>query len=173
MRCNCSHLCRLSSSWVRFANSAHFSACRRKNFTEAIFRTLQIPGFCIAPFLILRCNENYMASQQDFHWPGATWGSSWRRLGDDLAAAGGNLRDGTLGPPKDAKPQSLMCHRPVCRSPHISAPITPACGRRRSMSTRLSRSRQIPGIFCVDIWLQGDAANIANFPCSSALMSPM
>jgi hypothetical protein len=34
-------------------------------------------------------------------------------------------------------------------------------------------SRQIPGIFCVDIWLQGDAANIANFPCSSALMSPM
>src|SRR5215831_18284820 len=49
-----------------------------------------------------------------------------------------------------------MCHCAICRSPHISAPITPItpCGRRRSISTRWSRSRQTPGIFCVDIWLK-------------------
>lgn len=70
MRCNCSHLCRLSSSCVRFANSAHFSACRLKNFTEAMLGRLAFPGFCIAAFIILRCNENCIAPQQVSDWLG-------------------------------------------------------------------------------------------------------
>jgi len=38
---------------------------------------------------------------------------------------------------------------------HFCADYTStACGRRRSISTRWSRSRQTPGIFCVDIWLK-------------------
>src|SRR5262249_4217536 len=54
-------------------------------------RTLQIPDFCIAPFLILRCNENYMASQQDFDWQGMT-GATWRRLGAARRDRGGAER---------------------------------------------------------------------------------
>lgn len=70
MRCNCSHLCRLSSSCVRLANSAHFSACRLKNFTDAMLGRLAFPGFCIAAFIILRCNENCIAPQQVSDWLG-------------------------------------------------------------------------------------------------------
>jgi hypothetical protein len=89
-----------------------------QEFHGSHFSDSRIPGFRIAPFLILHCNQNYTASQQVL---------STRR------------RQFAEGP--------------------------------RSMSMRLSRSRQTPGIFSVNIWLQGDAASIANFPCSSVLMS--
>jgi hypothetical protein len=39
-------------------------ACRLKNFTEAMLGRLAFPGFCIAAFIILRCNENCIAPQQ-------------------------------------------------------------------------------------------------------------
>ena len=78
-KCRCAATVRTSAGcpdqWVRFANSAHFSACRRKNFTEAIFRTLRIPGYRIAPFLILRCNENCMVSPTRFRPAGRRFGS--------------------------------------------------------------------------------------------------
>jgi hypothetical protein len=150
----------------------------RRTFRPVVARISRKPYLDSSNFRLLHCTIYYFALQRKLHglstgFPLAEGdlGATWRRLGSCLAAARATGRRGTE---RGNVPQSLMCHRPVCGSPHISAPITAAtaCGRRRSMSTRLSRSRQTPGIFCVDIWLQGDAANIANFPCSSALMSP-
>jgi hypothetical protein len=86
------------------------------------FGLFEFPAFALHHFLFCVATKNSMASQQDFAWQGAN-------LGGDLATPwgeqlGGDPRDGTLGAPKEARPQSLMCHRPIYRSPHISAPIT-------------------------------------------------
>ncbi len=131
---------------------------------KSYFGLFEFPAFALHHFLF--CVATKIA------WPlnriSLGRGQIWGRLGDALGAdvattlqqLGGDPRDGS-----DMPPPNLQI------AAHFCADYSTAF-RCRSMSTRLSRSRQTPGIFCVDIWPQGDAANIANFPCNSGLMSP-
>jgi hypothetical protein len=51
---------------VRFANSAHFSACRRKNFTEPFFGLFEFPAIALHHFLFCVATKIAWSLQQDF-----------------------------------------------------------------------------------------------------------
>src|SRR5262245_1421666 len=113
-------LLQLRQGKCRCAVTVRTSAgCPRRGCSSPILRTFRpvvakisrkpycgssIPGFFIAPFLILRCNENYMPSQQDFDWRGMT--------GGDLATAWRPLEGTAWVAERGA--QSLTCQGPIC-----------------------------------------------------------